>query len=118
MPVERRAEGPRNGAREGTGGWRNKRLESRAQQLRSPTRERPGKKRCSRWKPEAARRCQTHANLLTESDVRDVDGTSRGGGKLQPRPASGETQPGSGGSGRDDHGATGFASSSELGDTP
>jgi retron-type reverse transcriptase len=41
--VERRAEELRNGANEGTGSRRNKRLESRAQQQRLPTRERKGR---------------------------------------------------------------------------
>ena len=57
------------------------------------------------------------ANLPTESDVREADGSGRGGRELPAGLGGGETQPGSGGCGSNDHGATGTASSSELVDT-
>ena len=57
------------------------------------------------------------ANLPTESNVREADGSGRGGRELPAGLGGSETQPGSGGDRSDDYGATGTASSSELVDT-
>jgi len=115
--MERRAEELKNGAREGTGNRRNKRFESRGQQLRLLTRERMGKKRCSRGEPDTARRGRFSANLSTESNVRDVDGRSRDRRTLPASLESGQTQSWCAGHRSNEHGAIRTTSGSQLADT-
>src|SRR5260221_6095514 len=57
------------------------------------------------------------ANLSTESNVRDDDGSCGGRRELHASAGGGETQPGGGGYGSDDHGGTRTASASELVDS-
>src|SRR6266404_3817176 len=57
------------------------------------------------------------ANLSTEGNVRDGDGSCGGRRELHASGGGGETQPGGGGYGSDDHGGTRTASASELVDS-
>src|SRR5688572_1243560 len=118
MRLERRAEEPRNGAREGTGGRSKKRARITGATTTVANPERRGTKRCSRSQPPAAGRCRYSADLSTERNVREADGSSRGRRELPAGAGGGETQPGSSGNRSNDYGATGAASSSELVDTP
>jgi hypothetical protein len=64
--------------------------------------------------PKRGDECPNSADLSTESDVQDVDGSSRSRRKLPTGPAGGETQQGSSGHRPDDYGGPGAASSGEL----
>ena len=117
MTVERRAEEPKNGAREGTGDRRKKRARITGATTTVANLGAQWTKRCSRNEATVAGRCRHSANLLKESHVRDADGSCGSRRELPRGSGSGNTQSGSSGPGSDDYGATGTTSSSELVDT-
>src|ERR1700682_494991 len=98
MRLERRAEEPKNGAREGTGIRRNKRtrIAGATTTVANPT---SAGGRCGAAAGSLLRRddAGTSANLSTETNVRESDGSSRHRRELLPSLAGGKTQPRSGG---------------------
>src|ERR1035441_5965213 len=114
MRLERRAEGLKNGAKEGTGTI--KRDPSGGEhQLRLPLRPCRRQKRCSRGEPKAMDLRHRFANLPKESDVREPDGRSCNGRELRAGFGCGKTQQRGGGDRPDDDEGTGEASSGALG---
>src|ERR1019366_3212862 len=114
MRLERRAEGLKNGAKEGTGTVQRD-PSGGEHQLRLPLRPCRRQKRCSRGEPKAMDLRHRFANLPKESDVREPDGRSCNGRELRAGFGCGKTQQRGGGDRPDDDEGTGEASSGALG---
>src|SRR6185369_9025075 len=72
---------------------------------------------CSRDNPKRGDEAGSSANLSTESDIRDLDGSSRSRRELPTGPEGGKTQSRGWGHRPDDYGGTRAASSSARVDT-
>src|SRR3970282_1690012 len=119
MPLERRAAGRRNGAREATGVNAEQGTEKAG---RHNYGDYPGQrrrqKRWSRSEPGAGTQGGDFARPPPESDVRATDGAGGGGRELWSCAGSGATQPGRGGDRPHADQRTGSTSSSALGEDP
>ena len=92
MAVERRAEEPKNGAKEGTGTAQRDQIRRELPTNGSHPCECRRQNRCSRGEPEATDSRRRIANLPKESDVREADGRSRHAGEPRQGAPSGTPQ--------------------------
>src|ERR1035438_9495985 len=117
MRLERRAEEPKNGAREGTETvQRDQNREE--QQLRQPPRRVSKAEAVKPWRAEGDELATPPANLPTESDVRELDGTSCDAGELRESTGGGKTQRWCAGDRRDACGGTRETPGNPLGKDP